>query len=162
MQYPSSKKYNLGYTPRGELRTLYDNLTPTHFEAYYIYDPSGNLLTRNLDQYQTHSSSLFDPQVNRLTQIQHFLNGSSPKYNYGYDKMGNRTYEQRDGVVADGYRYDANNQMTSFWYDGTTTGPATGDPLSTIVYDASGNRTSKVEDVTSTTYAAANNLNQYP
>jgi RHS repeat-associated protein len=163
IEYPSGKKYTVGYTRRGELRTLYDVATPTHFEAYYIYDPAGNRVTRNLDQYQTHTTSAFDC-LNRPTQIQHFLAaGSSPKFNYGYDEISRRLYEQRDGGTADGFGYDLNSQLTSFIRDGTLSGgtvSGTTTNTHTLAYDASGNRTTAVDNGATTTYGV-NALNQY-
>jgi hypothetical protein len=86
---------------------------PSTFEAYYVYDKAGNLTTRNINQYQTHTTSSYDV-LNRLTQAQHFLAGSSPKVNYGYDEMSSKAYEQRDSSLADGFGYNLNNELTSF------------------------------------------------
>jgi RHS repeat protein len=77
--------------------------------------------------------------------------------------MGNKAYEQRDSSLADGFGYNLNNELTSFRRDGTLSGSTvSAGTLNTLVYDASGNRTSLVEGGATTTYTAANNLNQYP
>lgn len=167
--YPSGKKYSSGYTGRGELRTLYDitNGTTTAYQAYYIYNQAGNLTTRRLNSNQTYSSALYNDALNRLSQVQHFLVGSSPKFNYGYDEMSRRVYEQRDGLAtaADGFGYDANSELISFIRDGTLSGgTVTGTTANThtLAYDASGNRRTAIDSGVTTNYGTANNLNQYP
>ncbi len=164
-QYPSGRKYSSGYTPRSEPRTLYDitNGPPTAYQAYYLYDLAGDVSSRRINNYQAHTEFTYGDALNRLTLAQEYLVGSTPKFNYGYDKMSNRTYEQRDGASADGFGYDANNQLTSFIRDGTLSGgTVTGPPANThtLSLDASGNRTSTVDSGTTTSYAR-NNLNQY-
>ncbi len=79
--------------------------------------------------------------------------------------MSRRLYEQRDGstTAADGFGYDANSELTSFIRDGTLSGSTvTGTTTNThtLVYDASGNRKTTVDNGTTTSYTP-NNLNQY-
>lgn len=73
--------------------------------------------------------------------------------------MGNRLETQHNGVAAESLRYDDNNQLLRATVAQDT--PA-GGTLSSFALNASGNRTSVTTDGVSTSYAAANPLNQYP
>ena len=99
-----------------------------------------------------------------MAQINHTLSGTSfARFDYGYDNVNRRTYEQRDSAKGDVYGYDAVDQVASVNYDATnpTSGASGADRTVGYTYDATGNRTAVNDSVNGNASYAANNLNQY-
>ncbi len=136
---------NYGYTSRNQISTV-TNAGNGIVYGSYLYDKNGDMTTRTLNN-SVGSSFAYDA-LNRVTSITHpFANGSR-SLSYGYDEVSNRISEQRNGVAFASIGYDNNSEMTSYSQSGVST---------SLTYDASGNRKS----VGSTSYGAANTLNQY-
>jgi RHS repeat-associated protein len=130
--------------------------------ATYSYDANGNAVSKSLSN-GTLSSYTYDV-ANRLTTLNHTLSGTSfARFDYGYDTVNRRTYEERNSASGDTYSYDAVDQVASVNYDATN--PASGstgaDRTTGYTYDASGNRTAVTDSVNGNTSYTANNLNQY-
>jgi RHS repeat-associated protein len=88
------------------------------------------------------------------------------RFEYGYDKVGNRLWTKYLNGRGDVYLYDATYQVTGVKYD--VDDPTDGYALATgasrtvtYAYDAVGNRTSVVDSASTTTTYTVNNLNQY-
>jgi hypothetical protein len=65
-------------------------------------------------------------ELNRIRgQANYFANGHMGSFDYGFDAMGRRRYEQRDGGTADGYQYDPSDEVTGYQRDGTLNGDGT-------------------------------------
>ena len=101
----------------------------------------------------------------KVTDLNETLSGTSfAKFDYGYDNLNRRTYEQRNGTTGDVYSYDYVSQVTNVAYDATAPASSSSGADRTVAYslDSNGNRTS-VNDSTlsgATSYTP-NNLNQY-
>src|SRR5205085_6937796 len=78
---------------------------------------------------------------------------------YGYDAVGNRRWQKRDGANGDVFGYDLNDQSTSVLLNVANPDTAASGPQ-TISYDANGNRTTFSAYGPTDTYTT-NNLNQY-
>jgi hypothetical protein len=51
--------------------------------------------------------------VNRIrAQANYFACGQMGRFDYGFDTMGRRRYEQRDWWQADGFQHDPSDQVT--------------------------------------------------
>ena len=81
---------------------------------------------------------------------------------YTYDADGNRATAALAGFTTFGYTYTGRDELKTVTAGALSGGTVSGGTLSTLNFDASGNRTSVVNGGTTTTYAAANSLNQYP
>ena len=150
------------YTARDQLKAVTKDIGGANYVGY-SYDPSGNALSRAPDN-GTLSSFVYDA-LNRATSIIHTFAATTRTLNYAFDEVGNRKYVQRtgDSVGDDGFGYDFNNQMTSFYRNGTLSGGAvTTGTHTTLGLDAAGNRKTVTVGATTTTYGTANSLNQYP
>jgi RHS repeat-associated protein len=157
--YPSGVAVTYGRTNRNQINTIAAGGTNV---ATYSYDSNGNVLSKNLAD-GTLASYTYDA-VNRLTTLNHTLSGTSfARFDYGYDSMNRRTYEQRNLAAGDVYGYDAIDQVTGVNYDATspTSGAAGADRTVGYTYDATGNRTAVTDNINGNTSYSANNLNQY-
>src|SRR5205814_1012516 len=63
--------FTYNYTGRNQLQDLINNATNANV-AHYIYDPDGNLTTRNVSENST-SSTFVPDALDRVTQIVHAL-----------------------------------------------------------------------------------------
>jgi RHS repeat-associated protein len=178
IQYPSGQKFKYDYSGRGQLANIYDDTAAGDpVQATYLHDLNGNRTARQLNGKTTFSDPNFTTYAydenNRLSWAHHYLNTAniswSHVFNYGYDVMGNRTYEMRDWQSkGDGFQYNKAGYVTGYQREGTVdtnsgtvTGPVNDD---TVSYDKCGNRviwTDKVNGVTTTTNYSVNDLNQY-
>jgi RHS repeat-associated protein len=131
--YPDTYTFNYTYTGRNQLKSV------TNF-ATYDYNPRGNLTTRTLLANGRQSTYAYD-SLDRVTNIQHSLNGTTRTLNYGYaTNSNNRKWTKREDGYGDVFGYDLNDQVSAVLLDvqhpDTT---SVGDQ--TIFYDGSGNRT---------------------
>jgi RHS repeat-associated protein len=174
MQYPTGRKFSFNYTQRGQLSSGYEITSPgTPFQFLYEYDASGNRNLRGVNGSETFNwaneslTTYTSDALNRFTSVQHYFTGNSQRFQYDYDVVSRRKYELRDwSGLGDGFQYDAIGQVTGYQREGvvdTGTGSVSGGTnRDTLNYDANGNRTSVVDNSVTTTYQAANSLNEYP
>ena len=130
--------------------------------ADYSYDGNGNIVSKTLAN-GTLASYTYDAS-NRLTTLNHTLAGASfARFDYGYDSVNRRTYEQRNSAAGDVYGYDAIDQVASVNYDAAnpTSGTSGTDRTVGYTYDAVGNRTAVNDSVNGNASYTANNDNQY-
>jgi RHS repeat-associated protein len=140
IQYPDIYSFSYTYTGRNQLKTVGTNVT-------YAYDLNGNLITRTLAN-STSTSYAYDA-LDRVTWVQHFLNGTGRTFQYGYETDGNNRLwakrlitpagspEANKGEVFD---YDLNDQVIAMQLN-ILNPDATPAGAQTISYDANGNRT---------------------
>ena len=93
----------------------------------------------------------------RMTQLTHTHNATQhAQFNYEYDAAGNRISQEQihRPTSSQTYSYDAINRITEF-RQGTLSGGSISSPLSQInyTYDASGSRTTVVDNSVTTTYS---------
>jgi RHS repeat-associated protein len=165
--YPQGYQFIYGYTQRHQLDNI--KLDPAIFGGTYntplvryTYDASGNRTMRTVLS-GAHAEYDVD-ELNRIRgQANYFANGHMGSFDYGFDALGRRRYEQRDGGTADGYQYDPSDEVTGYQRDGTLNGDGTVSASfwnnSGLVYDNNGNRT-QVTGSGANSYVI-NNLNQY-
>lgn len=158
--YPSGAVVYYNYTNRNQVQQIFAS---GYANATYSYDANGNVLSKSLDN-GTLASYSYDA-VNRLTTLNHTLSGTSfARFDYGYDNVNRRKYEQRDSALGDVYSYDAVDQVGGVQYNATnpnTVTPTSPDRTVGYTYDAVGNRTSVADSTSGTTSYSPNNLNQY-
>jgi len=157
--YPSGTAVTYGYTNRNQINAIAVGGTTL---ASYAYDANGNPVSKTLAN-GTVTGYTYD-NANRLTEVNHALGGTSlAKFDYGYDAMNRRTFEQRDSAVGDVYSYDAVDQVASVNYDATnpSSGSTGADRTVGYTYDATGNRTAVNDSVNGNSSYSANNLNEY-
>lgn len=140
---PNIYKYSYTYNLRQQLAQLTDTGDTVRPPVVkYGYDPAGNRTRREL---RNGTRTEYTPDdINRVPLLQHFLTGQTPRFDYGFDVMSRRTFEQRNSGSADSYRYDLSGQVTGFNRDGTrqTDGTVAGGAnVLSIGYDPNGNRT---------------------
>jgi RHS repeat-associated protein len=150
--YPDTYTFNYTYTGRNQLKSV------TNY-ATYDYNARGNLTTRTLLPNQIQSTYLYD-NLDRVTSIQHLLNGTTRTLNYGYyPNCNNRKWTKHEDGYGDVFGYDLADQVTAVLLD--VQNPDTtsvGDQ--SIFYDGSGNRTVFRPYESQDAYTV-NDLNQY-
>jgi RHS repeat-associated protein len=156
IQYPANAySFTYDYTGRNQPWHVLNNSTPI---VTNVYDPDGNLVSSTPDTPPATSSFIYDG-LDRLTHITHALNGTTRTFDYAYDSVSNRKWQQRDGAKGDVFGYDLADQSTSILPDVLNPGTTAPGPQ-TIYYDANGNRTTFSAYGPTDTYST-NNLNQY-
>jgi RHS repeat-associated protein len=108
--------------------------------------------------------ALLNQAGEQFTTLNHTLSGASfARFDYGYDSVNRRTYEQRNQASGDVYGYDAIDQVASINYDATnpTSGTTGTDRTVGYTYDAVGNRSAVTDSVNGNTSYTANSDNQY-
>ena len=167
VKYPQGYEFIYAYTQRNQLEHI--KLDPAiHGAQYntpvvrYTYDLAGNRATRTVLS-GAHADYDID-NLNRIrAQANYFANGLVGRFDYGFDAMGRRRYEQRDWGMADGYEHDPTDQITGYKRDGTLNADGTVTAgfgnSSTLSYDGTGNRI-QVSGMSGSSYAV-NSLNQY-
>ena len=160
LTYPSGIVVTYGYTNRNQVSSVAVAGTTV---GSYAYDLDGNVLTKTLGD-GTLASYTYDTN-DRLTTLNNTLSGTSfNRFDYGFDNLNRRTYEQRNSAAGDVYSYDQISQVTNVAYDATAPATSSSGADRTVAYslDGDGNRTS-VNDSTlggATSYTP-NSLNQY-
>ena len=157
--YPSGTAVSYGYTNRNRINAIAVGGTGL---AGYAYDANGNVVSKTLAD-GTLASYSYDA-ANRLTTLNHTLGGTSlARFDYGYDNVNRRTFEQRDSGAGDTFSYDAVDQVTGVNYNATNpaSGPAGATNAVGYAYDASGNRTTVNDNLGDATAYSANTGNQY-
>jgi YD repeat-containing protein len=106
----------------------------------YQYDLAGNRLRRTI-YYGAYTDYHYDA-INRLDTQTSYFNGSTARFDYGFDKVNRIKYEQRNLGAADGFAYDPRNELTGFNQNGTlnANGTVSAAYNVSITYDANGNR----------------------
>jgi hypothetical protein len=164
---PQGYQFIYGYTQRNQLDNI--KLDPAIFGAYYntplvhyTYDASGNRTTRTVLS-GAHAEYDVDELNRTRGQANYFANGHMGSFDYGFDALGRRKYEQRDWGTADGYQYNARDEVTGYQRDGdlNTDGTVSASFWNNtgIQYDNNGNRI-QVTGSGAASYTH-NNLNQY-
>jgi YD repeat-containing protein len=165
--YPQGYQFLYVYTNRNQLDNL--KLDPAIFGGYYniplvqyAYDASGNRTTRTVLS-GAHADYDIDG-LNRISgQTTYFANVPSGRFDYGFDAMGRRRYEQRDWWTADGYVYDPSDELTGYKRDGSLNSDGTVSAAfwnnTALSYDGTGNRV-QVTGNGANSYSV-NSLNQY-
>ncbi|MEI8122955.1 MAG: RHS repeat-associated core domain-containing protein, partial [bacterium] len=163
--YPSSEVVKYGFNSRGALENIKDGSNAAI--ADYTFDDAGRMTKKTLPNgletvYEYNDANW----VTKIT-LRQTANPSTvlQSFQYGYDKVGNRTWVKYAGSSGDVYKYDATEQLIGVKYgvgnpqDGYDL--ATGESRAvTYTYDALGNRTTMLDNLTTTNYTV-NNLNQY-
>jgi RHS repeat-associated protein len=138
--YPQGWDYRLTYTNRGQLQQiqLAWSSIPT---VAYTYDPAGNRSRRAIC-FGAYTDYHYNA-VNQVDTQTSYFNGSTARFDYGFDSVGRIKYEQRDSGVADGFSFDPRNELIGFNQNGTLNGNGTVTASYNVSfnYDKSGNRT---------------------
>jgi RHS repeat-associated protein len=159
IQYPSGAKFDYAYTQRNQVA----NIKPdggTNPIVSYIFDPSGNITSRSLDNGT--STAYTVDAVDKDTSIVATLTGSVTKrFDYAYNSVNDILAVQRDSGTGDGFTYDLTQQILGFAQNGTvnlSTGVVTNPATNTnMTFDGCGNQKS----LNGGGSFVANNLNQY-
>jgi RHS repeat-associated protein len=106
----------------------------------YSYDSTGNRERRTI--YYGAYTDYHHDALNRLDTQTSYFNGSTARFDYGFDKVNRIKYEQRNLGAADGFAYDPRNELTGFNQNGTlnANGTVSAAYNVSITYDANGNR----------------------
>lgn len=160
-QYPGGQTLTRGYDPAGRLTTLTDWATPTARVSTFTYDKVGRLKTHAYPNGIT--TALGYDNAGRVTTLNQgpTANPSQVALSYAYDRNGNKTSEQKKGVL-DWQPGSGAGQVAEF--DETYTPTAAGRLVSstdsknanrntTYAYSESGNMTSATSAAVSTTFS---------
>lgn len=173
--YPAGYQFIYAYTQRNQLANI--KLDPAIYGGgyetpvvAYAYDESGNRSLRTLLKGASTpnagpgaSTQYAMDEVNRVySQSTYFANNRVGRFDYGFDALNRRKYEQRDSGPADGFQYDPTDQVTGYQKEGTlnTDGTVSSAITGTLSLDGAGNRTQITGSFESNTYIP-NALNQY-
>jgi RHS repeat-associated protein len=160
MTYPSGYSLTYDYSSRNQLITQSD---AAGVLATYSYDLSGNRRTRTLGN-GTVTSYTPDP-MNRTKDVGHYRGGTLlGRFDYRYDTVGRIKSAKRDFSKGDYYEYYLDDQLKTAQYDAYNVdldAPWGAANVTTLSYDANGNRTSQVNTATPSNTYGVNDLNQY-
>ncbi len=160
--YPTGLNYTYVYTQRNQVKTINDTGAGPGWgpAVAYAYDAAGNLTQRS-HRNGTYTNFATADALNRISTVQSYFTGGNYRFDYGFDEMSRRTFEQRNVGAADGYGYDLSGQVKTFNREGVlSNGTVTGGAIQALNYDANGNRTSVVTGGATTNYTASD-ANQY-
>ncbi len=163
--YPQGYQFTYEYTQRNQLANI--RLDPAIFGGYfqtpvmqYGYDLSGNRVNRTA---LSGAQAQYDiDELNRVrAQANYFANGQMARYDYGFDELGRRRYEQRDWWQTDGFQFNERDELKGYQRDGTLNPDWTVSSWinTTVTYDNNGNRTQMTGSWWNT--YQVNYLNQY-
>ncbi|HRP31478.1 MAG TPA: RHS repeat-associated core domain-containing protein [Agriterribacter sp.] len=161
MRYPQGFELSYRYNGRNQLNLIYHTGVSGGGVVKYEYDVNGNRIKKTLKN-GTVTSYAYD-DANRMLTLDNKKGALSfARFDYGYDKVGRRTFVQRNGNKGDVYAYDATDQVTGVQYEVTNPHAIPANPLNTTNYewDPAGNRTTVTNNGTDEQYST-NNLNQY-
>jgi RHS repeat-associated protein len=141
----STGSYEFDYDSLGRLiqtRTTYGFLPSRTFTISYSYDETGNRITM-VDPENGTTDYTYD-ELNRLVSLSNF---QSQMFNFSYDALSRRTQMTRPSGVNTNYAYDNLSHLLSVLHQlgGNTLDGAT------YTVDAVGNRTSKLNHLSSET-----------
>lgn len=166
VSYPSGANAAYSYDALNRISSIRDSTNATVLAAYE-FDAAGRPTKRTLENgaetvYARDAAGRVTNMTLRLTATPANVLWSAA---YGYDAVGNRAWVKDKDGRGDVYQYDATYQVTGVKYnvDDPTVGYASAtNPSRTVTYtwDALGNRSSVVDNGSSTGYSV-NNLNQY-
>jgi len=163
--YPSAEVVKYGFNSRGLLESIKDGSNAAI--ADYTFDDAGRVTKKNLPNGLESVYEYNDPNWVTKVTLRQTANPTTvlQSFQYGYDKVGNRVWVKYANGSGDVYRYDATYQLTGVKYG--VSNPQDGYDLAsgenravTYTYDALGNRTVVLDNLTLTNYSV-NNLNQY-
>jgi RHS repeat-associated protein len=160
MTYPSGYSLSYDYSSRNQLITQSD---AAGVLATYTYDLSGNRRTRTL-RNGTVTSYTPDP-MNRTKDVGHYRGGTLlGRFDYRYDTVSRVKSAKRDFSKGDYYEYYLDDQLKTAQYDAYNVdldAPWGAANVTTLSYDANGNRTSQANTATPSNTYGVNDLNQY-
>jgi RHS repeat-associated protein len=144
VQYPSGTAFNYIYTNRNQVSIIKPGLSGGTAIVSYVYDASGNITSRALDN--STSTVYTVDTVNRNTAVAHTLVGTTRRFDYAYNNVNDITAVERDLGPGDGFRYDLTQQILEYQQNGAvnlgagTVSNPTAD--TNLTFDGCGNRTS--------------------
>jgi len=160
---PSSGTFSLFYDTAGR---FYKEQYPDTKSVVHVLDANGNITKTTYPDGSYFVDRVYD-QLNRLTDIK--LNGAvTSAVTFSYDALSRRTKLSYENGTSTSYSYESDNDLSSLQQ--TFTGSAVGfnyafddvgQMLSQRTTDPANYRWTPPAPAT-TTYAAANNINQYP
>ncbi len=163
--YPSSEVVKYGFNSRGLMENIKDGSNTAI--ADFTFDDAGrvtkNTLPNGLETVYEYNDADW---VTKITLRQSATpNTVLQSFQYGYNKVGNRTWVAYADGSGDVYQYDGTDQLIGVKYG--VSNPQDGYNLATgenravsYTYDALGNRSVMLDNLTMTNYTV-NNLNQY-
>lgn len=137
--YPQGWDYRYAYTNRNQLASIRLAWSGTP-SLQYAYDLAGNRSRRTI-YYGAYTDYQFN-EINQLRSQTSYFNGSTARFDYGFDDANRIKYEQRDSGAADGFSYNPGNELIGFNQNGTlnANGTVSAAYNVSITYDANGNR----------------------
>ena len=163
--YPSSEVVKYGFNSRGALESIKDGSNAAI--ADYTFDDAGRLTKKTLPNGLETVYEYNDANWVTKIALRQTANPSTvlQSFQYGYDKVGNRTWVKYADDSGDVYQYDPTYQLTGVKYG--VSNPEDGYDLAigedravSYSYDALGNRITVLDNLTMTNYTV-NDLNQY-
>lgn len=160
MTYPSGYALTYDYDSRNQLWKQSD---ASGAVATYTYDGSGNRRTRTL---RNGTATTYTPDaLNRPKDVAHYRGGTLlGRFDYRYDTVSRVKSVKRDFDKGDFYEYYLDDQLKTVQFDAYNVdldSPWGAANVTTLVYDANGNRTSQTNTTTPNNGYAVNSLNQY-
>lgn len=160
MTYPSGYSLAYDYNSRNQ---LWKESDASGALVTYGYDLSGNRRTRTL---RNGTVTTYTPDaLNRTKDVGHYRGGTMlGRFDYRYDTVGRVKSAKRDFSKGDYYEYYLDDQLKTAQYDAYNVdldSPWGAANVTTLSYDANGNRTTQVNTTTQTNTYAVNDLNQY-
>lgn len=154
--YPSGRRVEEQQNVRGQVVTIENN---DSFLADFNYDSGSRLMQRNLAN-ETETSFAYSAN-NWATEIRHQNQTANfAHYRYALDKEGNKQQAEKlhRPTHSEHYQYDNNYRLTDFDVQDTQSSPAV--QATDFAYDALGNRTTMLDNGTSTSYRV-NDMHEY-
>ena len=160
MRYPSGYVLTYAYTTRNQLWLQYDGQGTL---ATYEYDLNGNRTSRTL-RNGTVTNYTADA-LNRPQAAAHMRGGTTfGRFDYHYDVVSRIKSVRRDFDRGDYYQYQLDDQLKSAHYDAYNVdldSPWGAANLTSLIYDAAGNRVSQSNTSTPSYGYSVDDLNQY-
>jgi RHS repeat-associated protein len=160
MIYPSGYVLNYDYNSRNQ---LWHQVDTNGIFATYTYDSSGNRRTRSL---RNGTVTNYTPDaMNRVRDVSHLRGGTTlGRFDYHYDPVGRIKSVKRDFSRGDSYDYYLDDQVKSVQYDAYNVdldSPWDPQNITSLSYDANGNRVSQSNSASPSYSYGVNDLNQY-
>jgi RHS repeat-associated protein len=160
MTYPSGYVLTYDYTSRNQLWHQYDGQGAL---ATYEYDVNGNRTRRTLRNGTL--TNYVPDALNRLQAVSHLRGGTTlGRFDYQYDSVNRIKSAKRDFSRGDYYQYYLDDQLKSAQYDAYNVdldSPWGAANITSLVYDAAGNRVSQSNTASPSYGYSVNDLNQY-